>query len=122
MTIYWCGECMYTVEERRNKILEELKIKDKVYVKVLTEQFGVAIETIRRDMDVLAAESKIKKIFGGAIKVKSPPFELLYNERAVYNLKTKRIIAAEAAILIEGSDTVSLLEGHHRTNVATAGS
>lgn len=102
---------MYTVEERRNKILEELKFKDKLYVKVLAEQFGVAMETIRRDLDALAAEKKIKKIFGGAIKVKSTPFELLYNERALYNLEAKQAIAAEAAKLIEDSDALALLGG-----------
>ncbi len=102
---------MYTVEERRNKILEDLKFKDKVYVKVLAEQFGVTMETIRRDLDGLVAEKKVKKIFGGATKVKSTSFELLYNERALYNIDAKRMIAVAAASIIEDNDTIALLGG-----------
>ncbi|HWR39788.1 MAG TPA: DeoR/GlpR family DNA-binding transcription regulator, partial [Patescibacteria group bacterium] len=107
----WVNSVYYSVEERRSRILEELQVKDKVYVKVLAEQFGVTMETIRRDLDALAAEKKIKKTFGGAIKVKSTSFELLYNERALYNVAAKQKIAATAVSLIEDNDTIALLGG-----------
>ncbi|MBP2638779.1 MAG: srlR [Firmicutes bacterium] len=100
-----------SMEERRNKIMEEFNVKDKVYVNALSEKFGVTMETIRRDLDALSTENKIKKIFGGAIKVKSMRFEFAYNERAKYNLEEKQRIAATAIALIEDNDTVALLGG-----------
>ncbi|HWR06210.1 DeoR/GlpR family DNA-binding transcription regulator [Sporomusa sp.] len=100
-----------SIEQRRQKILDELNVKDKVYVKTLAQKFDVSMETIRRDLDYLATNNQLTKIFGGAIKVKNTRLELLYNERAVYNLQSKKIIAAAAANFIEDNDTIALLGG-----------
>jgi Transcriptional regulators of sugar metabolism len=100
-----------SIEQRRQKILDELNVKNKVYVKTLAQKFGVSMETIRRDLDYLATNNHLTKIFGGAIKVKNTHLELLYNERAVYNLDIKKQIAATAANLIENNDTIALLGG-----------
>ncbi|WP_197723914.1 DeoR/GlpR family DNA-binding transcription regulator [Methylomusa anaerophila] len=99
------------MEQRRKKILEELNFKDRVYVKALAQEFGVAMETIRRDLDYLAANNQLKKIYGGAIKVKNTRLELLYNERMMHNLEGKRMIALTAAHIIEDNDTIALLGG-----------
>ena len=100
-----------SIEQRRQKILDHLNVKDKVYVKTLAQELGVSMETIRRDLDYLATNNHLQKIFGGAIKVKNTRLELLYNERANYNLPAKQIIAATAATLIENNDTIALLGG-----------
>lgn len=100
-----------SIDQRRQKILDELNVKDKVYVKILAQKFGVSMETIRRDLDYLATNNQLNKIFGGAIKVKNTRLELLYNERATYNLQAKQKIAATAAKLIEDNDTIALLGG-----------
>jgi DeoR family fructose operon transcriptional repressor len=100
-----------SIEQRRQKILDELNVKNKVYVKTLAQEFGVSMETIRRDLDYLAANNQLNKTFGGAIKVKNTRLELLYNERAVYNLQVKQLIAATAANLIQDNDTIALLGG-----------
>jgi len=100
-----------SIEKRRQKILDELNAKNKVYVKKLAQQFGVSMETIRRDLDYLATNNQLSKIFGGAIKIKNTRLELLYNERAVYNNKVKQLIAATAANLIQDNDTIALLGG-----------
>lgn len=100
-----------SIEQRRQKILDELNVKNKVYVKKLAQEFGVSMETVRRDLDYLAANNQLHKIFGGAIKIKNTRLELLYNERAVYNLASKKSIAATAANLVEDNDTIALLGG-----------
>ncbi|HEY3424743.1 MAG TPA: DeoR/GlpR family DNA-binding transcription regulator [Negativicutes bacterium] len=100
-----------SIEQRRQKILDELNVKNKVYVKTLAQEFGVSMETIRRDLDYLATNNQLNKIFGGAIKVKNTRLELLYNERAIHNLQVKQRIAATAANLVENNDTIALLGG-----------
>jgi DeoR/GlpR family transcriptional regulator of sugar metabolism len=100
-----------SVEIRRKKIIERLNSEDKVYVKALAEEFSVAMETIRRDLDYLDGERQLKKIFGGAVKLKNNRLELLHKERGLYNLEIKQKIALTASELIEDDDTIAILGG-----------
>lgn len=100
-----------TVEKRREKILEKLNNNNKVYVKSMAEEFDVATETIRRDLDYLDKHKKLSKIFGGAVKIKTNRLELIHSERELVHQEGKQKIAATAADLIEDNDTIALQGG-----------
>ena len=53
--------------ERRNLILEKLQEDKKVVVSLLSRQFGVSEETIRRDLEKLEADGFAIKSYGGAV-------------------------------------------------------
>jgi DeoR/GlpR family transcriptional regulator of sugar metabolism len=94
------------VEERRAKIVEMLKYQRALKVSVLTQTFGVSVETIRRDLEFLENEGFLKRVYGGAIRKGVFGEEPAYDKREVINLDAKKAIAMEAAKLIENGDTV----------------
>ena len=94
------------VEERRAKIVEMLKYQRALKVSVLTQTFGVSVETIRRDLEFLENAGFLKRVYGGAVRNGVFGEEPAYDKREVINLDAKKAIAMEAAKLIENGDTV----------------
>lgn len=83
---------------------------------VLAERFGVSDMTIRRDLDVLAAEGHIAKVHGGAVsaqesdqrlRTEEPGFEAKFLQMAA----EKNAIAGAAAALVEPGMSVGLSAG-----------
>ena len=56
------------IDIRRQAILEKLNKDGQVFVTDLSEQLGATAVTIRNDLDVLAAEGRLERIQGGAIR------------------------------------------------------
>src|SRR5690625_2547112 len=83
----------------RDRIIMDL-IEEKGIVKVaeLSELCQVTEETIRRDLDRLEQQGKLKRNHGGAIAVSSQPLaiEIPYFEREITNVNEKKRIAARA--------------------------
>ena len=107
------GEKMPNVSKniRRKKILDKLNIYDKIYVTALAEELQVTTETIRRDLDYLDSNRLLKKVFGGAVKLKDTNLELSYEKRSKYKSEEKRLIASNAAEMIDDNDSVAILGG-----------
>lgn len=85
--------------ERHAFILHQVNLHNKVLSLELSKQINVSDDTIRRDLQQLADEGKIIKVFGGAL---SPSFHHGHNiSREVYGYTQKRIIANKAVSLIE---------------------
>ncbi|MBM7564269.1 DeoR/GlpR family DNA-binding transcription regulator [Paenibacillus sacheonensis] len=97
-------------EERKRSIMALLNENGKVNVIALSQQFEVSTETIRRDLDELEKDNKLKKVYGGAVKLKSE-IEPAYYEREVIHADEKRVIGALAAKLIEDDDVLVIDEG-----------
>ncbi|HWI50510.1 MAG TPA: DeoR family transcriptional regulator, partial [Rummeliibacillus sp.] len=57
-------------EERKKSILEILDDEGKVKVSTVEKLLKVSGETIRRDLDRLEKEGLLKKVYGGAVKIK----------------------------------------------------
>ncbi|MDF2568296.1 MAG: deoR, partial [Oscillospiraceae bacterium] len=55
------------IEERYAKIRELLIQNQSVKVPILTELFGVSIETVRRDLEYLEKQGLLKRVHGGAV-------------------------------------------------------
>jgi DeoR/GlpR family transcriptional regulator of sugar metabolism len=88
------------VESRRSARLEEL-----------SAALGVSQATVRRDLDELAAEGKLRRVHGGAVAIDERPSELHFDVKAVEAAEEKERIAARAVELLSPDDTVYLDSG-----------
>lgn len=77
----------------------------------LAEELNVASETIRRDLKALAGRRMLKRVHGGAIPLETAAFESTVEYRSQIDLAQKHRIAAGAADLLHGAETVYLDEG-----------
>lgn len=91
--------------QRQQVILSLLETRGTVRTVDLAEEFGVTDETIRRDLQALAAEHEFKRIHGGASSLTGRPRLQSFNERQVLNISQKAAIAAKALELIEPGKT-----------------
>ena len=97
---------------RREQILHLIHTQNRVDVSELSKQFGVCMETIRRDLDVLEKNHEIKKVHGGAIKPKTYSMqEYLFESRVEDRSKEKDAIAKTAADYIKNGDVIALDSG-----------
>ncbi|QJD81928.1 DeoR/GlpR family DNA-binding transcription regulator [Cohnella herbarum] len=97
-------------EERKTSIMDLLNERGKVIASELSQLFEVSTETIRRDLDELEKENKLKKVYGGAVKFRVE-VELGHNEREFVHAEAKRKIGFLAAELIEDNDVIVVDEG-----------
>jgi DeoR/GlpR family transcriptional regulator of sugar metabolism len=100
-----------TYEERRQTILSQLELEGKVQVHFLAERFAVTTETIRRDLDRLEKEGRLRKVYGGAVRIRSGNNEPTFMKRSQMNLLDKQAIGRLAASLIQDGETVILDNG-----------
>lgn len=82
-------------------------------------ELKVSVETIRRDINILCEQKKLKKVHGGAVPihaaVKKDP---KYPQRFHHNPKGKAAVAQEAAKLIRNGDVVTFDGGATAAMVA----
>ncbi|MCM3749983.1 DeoR/GlpR family DNA-binding transcription regulator [Paenibacillus pasadenensis] len=98
-------------EKRKKKILEYVSKEGKVEVTVLADEFNVSAETIRRDLERLDNDGKLKKVYGGAVKVRADSSELPFEQKTQINAAQKAAIGKYAAAMINYGDTVMLGNG-----------
>jgi DeoR/GlpR family transcriptional regulator of sugar metabolism len=98
-------------EKRKKKILEQLSKEDRVEVQVLADEFTVSTETIRRDLERLDSEGRLKKVYGGAVKIRADSLELPFDEKTLLHAAEKAAIGKYAASMVKGGDTVMLGNG-----------
>ena len=94
--------------ERRQKIMEKIRLDRKVYVADLAKAFKVTEETIRRDLEKLEAQDLLRRSYGGAILTESTSEDLSYKRRSTINSESKLAIAEKAARLIQDGDTIMM--------------
>ncbi len=98
-------------EDRRQKIVERILLQGSVTVNELADTLAVGANTIRRDLELLDKEGKLRRSYGGAVAIKSasprPPYEQTRNE---YMLE-KSWIGQAALSYIPDSGTVFLGSG-----------
>ncbi len=98
---------MYDIE-RRNKILEILHKKKSCSVRELAKQLMFSEATIRRDLNALDKEMKIRKTFGGAVIMEKYKTEVPYTIRQNENIEKKAKIARAATSLLADNMTLFL--------------
>ncbi len=94
--------------ERKRAIEKEVNSKGSVLVKDLSRIFDVTEETVRRDLDRLEAEGKLRRSHGGAVRVDDGPGEIPYLEREKAYVFEKLSIAHVAVQHIQSGDRVVL--------------
>lgn len=83
--------------ERRHRIMEMLKHSGTVTVERLAAEFGVARETVRRDLDTLETQGELHRIHGGATTAGAGPrTETPLHDRHGTHSAQKRHIAQAA--------------------------
>ncbi len=92
-------------EERQNFIMKQINLHNKVLSSDLCMKLNVSEDTIRRDLHELASNSKIKKVYGGAM---SKSFSHNGGVKEIYAQEAKRQIAKKALTLINDGMIVLL--------------
>lgn len=94
--------------ERKRIVLELLKNHGEVKVNDLVKKFGVSSETIRRDLEALSADKKLKKVYGGAVSISPTEIEPPYLQRFSKHEKEKQLIGKLAADFVKDNDVIAL--------------
>jgi len=98
-------------EERKEHILHLLNLHNKVRTHELVEHFEVSSETIRRYLEELEQENKLKRVYGGAVK-----FDLMREEPSPFNREVtkaeeKKRIGRAAAAMVRDNDVIVIDDG-----------
>ncbi|BAR99354.1 glycerol-3-phosphate regulon repressor [Blastochloris viridis] len=119
-----------SVEARRDGIASLVRQRGFVPIEALARQFGVTVQTIRRDLNKMSAEGRLERYHGGA-GLPSSVENIDYSMRQVMNLAEKERIArlvaahvpAHASLFINiGTTTEAVaraLVGHQDLRVIT---
>lgn len=116
-------------KERRKEILEIVNATGFATVDDLSKRFGVSVDSIRKDLKVLQREGKIKREYGGALRLEpesaaapdpapSPTLESILADDEAKADAGRRAVAARAWLEINDGDAIFL--GVSRTNVYLA--
>lgn len=95
-------------EERKKEIAKTVEENGKVLVNDLAEKYQVTKDLIRKDLTVLENEGVLKKVYGGAIRVRKNTHHYTSYSRKNINREGKWIIAHKAISLIHENDTIYL--------------
>lgn len=94
--------------QRRDKIRELLLEKENITVSEIVDKFGISVETVRRDFNVLESEGFLDKIYGGAVLKRrtaaTPNKTLMMNALA----ENKTRVANRAVRFMKTGDTIFL--------------
>lgn len=99
------------VDQRREKILELVSIRNKVKVSELSRIFGTSEVTIRSDLSELEAAGLLERVHGGAVSTYRTYYNMTFNDRMKTNADEKRRIAASVAAQVADGDTLLMSSG-----------
>ncbi|MDN5288048.1 MAG: transcriptional regulator, DeoR family [Mucilaginibacter sp.] len=92
-------------EERQNFIMKQINLHNKVLSSDLSVKLNVSEDTIRRDLNELAGNAQVKKVYGGAM---SKSFSHMAGVTEIYAKEAKKAIAKKALTLINDGMVVLL--------------
>lgn len=93
---------------RREKILDELKNNEIVYIEDIARKVGTSEQTIRRDLMYLEKNGLVERFHGGAAKLIDTSRELSVSQRLQRFSESKEAIGEKAASLVEDGDVIFL--------------
>jgi len=101
----------YIGEERKKIILDLLELEGLVRTSDLSQKLKVSGEMVRRYLEELEREKRLKRIYGGAVKADATREELPHINRAVVQIEEKKKIGLAASALIEDNDVIFVDDG-----------
>lgn len=104
-------------EERRMQLVEWSKLEGRIDALDAAGKLRVAVETVRRDLDILQRRGLLRRVHGGAISADRFSHEFTFPERKGRNPDQKRRIALvaseylpeEGCVFIDGGTTTEFL-------------
>src|SRR3954454_2766431 len=96
--------------ERREVILRRLQTDGKVRAARLSDELGVSLDTIRRDLAELAVAGALRRVHGGALPPASPG-PSSFKERLPDDVASQGAIAAAPVGLVRPGEVVALSGG-----------
>ena len=98
-------------DERQNKIYEILKKKQAITTVGLVKEFGVSVETIRRDLLAMEKKQLLRRVHGGAMLMIGMQEYNSLNIRNEENSDKKLRLSKKAAEFIEEGDFIAVDSG-----------
>lgn len=98
-------------EDRKSEIIKLLSTRGYMTVEELAEQLYVSGPTVRRCLQTLAEEGRIKRIHGGASYIGRDSYEWTLDMRSRVNPREKRVIGKLAAELVGEGNHIFLDAG-----------
>lgn len=103
-------------KERREIILNEVHLHNRVLLSDLTNILNVSMDTVRRDLIELDKQKLLKKVHGGAV---SNGFNIHSDQnREIYEYENKSIIAKKGVSLLNHGDVVLITGGSTNLELA----
>lgn len=96
-------------EERYHFILNEVKIRNRVLLTDLATKLDVSEDTVRRDLNLLDEQGKLKKVHGGAIAKSFTPFS--FHQEEIYDHNNKAALAAKAFPMLQSGQLILITGG-----------
>ena len=94
-------------EERQNTIVQLVNELGAVNVKELSARFAVTEDSIRKDLTLLQRNGRLKKTYGGALKIE-PDDDHFVSQRKPKYRPAKQKIAKKVLKLLKDGDTIFL--------------
>ena len=104
------------LEERQTKILEMLRAQGRVYAADLSQQLEVSEDTIRRDLNSLAQQGRLRRVHGGALPCQHDLID--YRDRKDQVEPAKQAIARKALSFIKPGQTILIDSGSTCLHIA----
>ncbi len=98
-------------EIRRKQICDLLKKNSAVTTLALSKQFGVSIETIRKDLLKLENENELERVHGGAVLKSAIKKHISFPRRLESMVDEKKEISHIAASFIKNGDVIAIDAG-----------
>ncbi len=101
-------------EQRRNTLLELVRVRRFASLPELAEQLAVSESTVRRDLDQLEEQGVARRLHGGVLYTGVSPKLPHFDAQQPTDWEKKHVIAMAATRLIDDGDTI-LLDGGSTT-------
>ena len=117
--------------ERKDEIIRLISENRMVKAQDLSKQFGVSMETVRRDLADLEKNNIIRRVHGGAVLNLAHSMEPDFSYREINNFEEKVMIGKKAVSFVENGETIIIdigtttlefsrfLKGQKKVNVLT---
>ncbi len=109
--------------QRRLQISDLVRQHGSVQVSALAQQFGVSLQTVRKDLRYLAERGVMARAYGGGIDsgaVGGAHSEPHYEAKRTVHLDEKQRIGARAAAMVRNGDTIAIDSGTTAIQLAEA--
>lgn len=104
--------------ERKLKIIEYVRKHSVASVAQLSQDFGVHEATIRRDLNEIEKEGRLRRTHGGVVLVEGVSSEPSFNVRAGERVEEKMRIAERAVEMIQDNENIILDSGTTTLQIA----